>query len=456
MHYRQGDPQYYFDLGNLHKKKGMLDEAVISYKKSLKINPRSPQVLNNLGNTLREKGQYDEAIQYYEQALRIEPEYINAYSNIGFTYLEMAQFDRAITCFRILLEKYPDYAEAHNALGIAFREIAQFEDALKSFKRALNLNPDLGEARQNLSALFLLLGNFQDAWREYRWFWKLRGPYHELQKPLWDGSDITGKRLLLHAGAGFGDTIQFIRYVPFIKERGASIIIGCQKEIGALLKGVAGIDQVIAEGESIPPFDIQSSMFRLPIIFETTTDTIPARVPYIAINPQMIGEWRDRINVDNCRLRIGVIWKGGHGIGMYRYRTCPPEIFSGLSNFNNVAFYSLQIGSNKDEVNGALKDLNLIDFTGQIKDFLDTAALIESLDLVISIDTAGAHLAGALGKPVWTLLPHVPDWRWMLEREDSPWYTTMRLFRQPSPGDWASVISKVHDELEKIIAEKTT
>jgi tetratricopeptide (TPR) repeat protein len=451
---RELDPQYFFTLGNSYKKRGMLDEAVSCYEKSLKLNPQSPQVLNNLGNALRGKGEFDEAIRCYEKALRIDPAYINPRNNLGFAYLEMAEFDKAIKCFSTLLTMSPDYSEAHNNLGIAFRETSQFAEALESFKRALHLNPDFEEAHQNLSALYLLLGNFQDGWREYRWFWNQRGPYHELQKPLWDGSDIRGQTILLHAGAGFGDTIQFIRYVPMIKGRGASIIVGCQKEIGTLLKGVGGIDQIVIEGERIPHFDIQSSMFRLPIIFETTINNIPDRVPYITVNPQLISKWRD-VFLNKRAFKIGLTWAGGHRIGMYRYRVCPSELFSCLSDLKNVVFYSLQVGIHKDEIQSLPRDLNLIDLTAEIKDFSDTAALIENLDVVISVDTSVAHLAGALGKPVWTLLPQVPDWRWMLNRADSPWYPTMRLFRQPSPGDWNSVISKLHDELEKIIMEKT-
>jgi tetratricopeptide (TPR) repeat protein len=455
MRGRENDPQYHLYLGNSYKKKGMIDEAISCYEKSLMLNPQSPQVLNNLGNALREKEKFDEAIRCYEMALKINPEYINAQNNIGFTYLEIAEFDKAITCFDALLKMCPECAEAHNNQGVALRETGQFNEALNSFKRAIQFNPDLEDAHQNLSALYLLLGNFQDGWREYRWFWNLRGPYHDLQKPLWDGSDIKGKILLLHAGAGFGDTIQFIRYVPMIKERGASVIIGCQKEIGSLLKGVEGIEQVIIEGERLPHFDVQSSMFRLPIIFDTKIDSIPNKVPYITVIPQLVGEWKEKVILDKHSFRIGLTWAGGHRIGIYCHRTFPPELFSGLSNLKNAAFYSLQIGGQRDEIQGVLRDLNLIDFTGDIKDFSDTAALIENLDLIISIDTSVAHLAGALGKPVWTLLPYVPDWRWMLNRDDSPWYPTMRLFRQPSPGDWNSVISKLHNELEKRITEKT-
>ena len=450
---RDHSPEYYFNLGNSYKKKGMLDQAVFFYKKSLLLNPESCEALNNLGNALREQGQFDDALQIYEMALKVSPGYINAQHNIGFTYLEMAEFDKAVEYFTNILKIYPQSAETYNNLGVALREKGKFNEARQSFLKALSINPDLQDARQNMSSLHLLLGNFQDGWREYRWFWNLRGPYHDLQKPLWDGSDIMGKTLLLHMGAGFGDTIQFVRYAPMIKERGAEIILGCNRTMGRLLEGVEGIQQVIIEGERIPHVDVQSSMFRLPIIFDTSMDSIPARVPYIKVDRRLISEWKEKVSDGRPSFKIGLNWAGGHNTGIYRYRACPPEMFSKLSEMANVSFYSLFFGKTENIIQSLKKDLGLIDFTDEIRDFSDTAALIENLDLVISIDTAVVHLAGALGKTVWTLLPHVPDWRWLLDREDSPWYPTMRLFRQPSPGDWTSVINKVIDELKERIGK---
>jgi hypothetical protein len=302
----------------------------------------------------------------------------------------------------------------------------------------------------------LLLGKFREGWEEYKWFWGLRGPYHAFRQPLWNGSDISGKTLLLHAGAGYGDTIQFVRYASMIKERGASVMIGCQKELASLLGGAAGIDRVIVQGEKMPDFDVQSSMFRLPIIFGTTVDTVPGRVPYISVDPDISLKWKNSLTDSNTGYRIGLTWSGGHAIGMYRQRAIPFELFSRLNGLKNLSIYSLQIGNELNETERAKHNIHLVDLTDRIHDFSDTAGLIENLDLVISVDTAVAHLAGALGKPVWTLLPFVPDWRWMLKRQDSPWYPTMRLFRQTAQGDWETIISMVCDELKNEIYRKVT
>jgi hypothetical protein len=459
MQDRPGDPQSYFHLGNDYRRRGMIDEALACYEKSLAINPRSPQTLNNMGNALCEKGDFNGARRCYEDALKIDPRYMNAYNSLGSAFLDMAQFNEAIKIYKTLLEICPDYADAHNNLGIALRETGRFNEAIDSFRKALQFNPDLEVAHQNLSALLLLLGNFREGWKEYRWFWTLRGPYHELQRPLWDGSDIAGKTLLLHTGGGFGDTIQFVRYIPLVKGKSASIIVGCQKGIGTLLKGVEGVDSVLTQGEMLPDFDVQSSMFRLPIIFDTTIETIPARVPYITVDSCLIKKWRERVlgaGGDGSDYRIGLTWAGSHSIGTYRHRLFPPDLFCELTKIRGVRFYSLQKHGVTKGLLSIKEKLNLIDFTEDIRDFSDTAALIVNLDLVISIDTSVAHLAGALGKPVWTLLPWVPDWRWMLDREDSPWYPTMRLFRQPSFRDWDSVIGRVRAELEKQIVGKNS
>lgn len=439
------DPQFYFNLGNTYRQRGMLDEAISFYEKSLAIH-QNPVVLNSLGNAFRDKEQYADAIRCYERALRIDPHYTSARINACMVHFEMGEFEKAESALQALLQAQPDSAEAHNCLGLVLREQGRFEDALRCFVRTLELDPNLEYAHQNLSALCLLMGDFQEGWRAYRWFWNLRSPYDELQRPLWDGFDICGKSILIHAGAGFGDTLHFIRYASLVKERGANVLVGCKREIASLLKSVDGIDCVIVEGETIPHFDVQSSLFRLPIIFETTIDTIPAKIPYVSVDERLIETWKRRIDHRNDYLKVGFAWAGGHRIGTYRFRAFPPHLLPHLLRAENVLFYSLQVGS-RQSLKSIIDAPNVIDLTREIRDFADTAALILNLDLVISIDTAVAHLAGALGKPVWTLLPFVPDWRWLLEREDSPWYPTMRLFRQPSPGDWHSVISRVSEKL---------
>ncbi len=449
-------PEYYFYLGDTYKKQGMLDQAIEYFEKSLMLNPRSPHTLHNLGNALREKGDFDRAVRSYEAALAIDDNYVPAFNGIGITFLETAEFEKAIAWFKKLTDMFPTWAEGYNNLGVAYRETGRFEDAKASFKDAIRLDPASEIARQNLSALYLLLGDFRRGWQEYRWFWSLKGPYHRFERPLWEGEDIAGKTLFLHAGSGFGDALQFIRYAPFIAARGTKVIIGCRREIASLLRGADGVSRVVTEGESLPPFDVQSSLFRLPIIFDASRDNIPANVPYLSLSPDIVAQWKAAMPAASGKMRIGLVWRGGHHFGMYRQRALPPYLLDEWSDVPNAEFYSLQMRDARAKGEDMPLTLQLIDPTPGIRDFLDTAAIIENLDLVISVDTAVAHLAGALGKPVWTLLPFVPDWRWLLEREDSPWYPTMRLFRQASRGDWSTVIANVHNDLEAITSQRTS
>jgi hypothetical protein len=252
---------------------------------------------------------------------------------------------------------------------------------------------------------------------------------------------------LLYAEQGLGDTIQFIRYAPLVAQRGADVIVYCQNELTSLIKDMDGIRQVISYGDPLPVFHIHSPLLRLPLIFGTTLENIPTKTPYISVNQALIHKWKEKVKNDTSQLKIGLVWAGIPGHKNDRNRSCSLDIFSPLANIHDTTFYSLQKGDAAEQAKSPPEGLKLVDYTEEIHDFSDTAALIENLDLVISVDTAVAHLSGALNKPVWTLLPFAPDWRWLLNRNDSPWYSTMRLFRQPSHGDWVSVISSVVREL---------
>jgi hypothetical protein len=255
---------------------------------------------------------------------------------------------------------------------------------------------------------------------------------------------------LLHAEQGFGDTIQFIRYASLLADREANVMVQCQKELTPLLKYTKGIQQVVSFGEALPPFDIQCPLASLPLFFETTIDTIPSYTPYFFLNPELIQRWKNKIENDKTNFQIGLVWSGNPKYKNDLKRSCSLAMFSTLAHLDNITLYSLQKGEAANEAKYPPKGMRLIDYTEEINDFLDTAGFIKTLDLVISVDTSVAHLAGALGKTVWTLLPYNPDWRWLINREDSPWYPAMRLFRQPNPGDWESVIKKVTNELEAL------
>jgi len=368
-----------------------------------------------MGLILQEKGLFDEAEEYYQKALQINPYHEYTYNNLGALFKENGQLDKAMQCYR----------------------------------KALQLNPHNAEIHFGYSLAFLLSGNFQEGFKEYEWRWRTSKfiPYHrDYSQPAWDGSDIKGKTIAIHAEQGFGDTIQFVRYTSLIAARGAKILLICQNHLASLFKNVEGVHQVIGEDEELPSFDFHCPLLSLPLLCKTTLDTIPAKVPYIAVEPRLVQQWKEKLH--DRKLRIGLSWAGNPQNERDHLRSCPLSIFSPLSQLDDIVFYSLQKEIYNKTVNHA--ETFLIDLTEEIKDFADTAAIIESLDLVISVDTAVVHLAGALGKPIRILIPYSPDWRWMLDRKDSPWYPSMRLFRQPSFGDWESVIADIKDELLKI------
>jgi len=310
-----------------------------------------------------------------------------------------------------------------------------------------------------MSLALLLTGNFREGWREYEWRWETKyliSSRRTFPQRLWDGSDIKGLTILLHAEQGFGDTIQFIRYAPLVARRGAKIIFECPKELISLLRSVEGIEEVIVRGETLPEFNLHCPLLSLPLAFDTTLETIPAMIPYITNDPTYTEKWKNKIDWADSRFRIGLAWAGNPGFKQNRYRNCELENFLPLTQLPRVIFYSLQKGEEAKEAKHPPGGMKIIDLTEDIHDFSDTAAFIENIDLVISIDTAVTHLAGAMGRPVWTLLPFSPEWRWMLNREDSPWYPTMRLFRQSSHGDWESVISLVEKNLSELLENMTS
>jgi tetratricopeptide (TPR) repeat protein len=443
----------YYNLGNTFIISGQLDNAITYYQKALQLNPDHAISYNNLGNAYREKGLLDEAISSYQKALQLNSNLVDAYNNIGVAFQEKGQLDEAITCYQKAIKRNPNYADAYNNLGYILQEKGQLNTAINYYKKALQLNPYLAGAHGHLSLALLLTGDYDQGWKEYEWRWRTKEAYPRgFSQPLWDGTDITGLTILLHAEQGMGDTIQFIRYAPSVAQRCGKVIVECHRELTSLLRNVEGVHQIISRGEQLPAFDTHCPLLSLPLFFDTTLENIPARIPYVTVNPVLVQEWRDRIQYDDSRLRTGLVWAGAPRHKENRNRSCSLELFSALGQLKNITFYSLQKGAAAQQAKNPPQEMNFIDLTQEINDFSDTAALIENLDLVISVDTSVAHLAGALGKPVWTLLPFSPDWRWLLNREDSPWYPTMRLFRQPSIGDWEPVITKVADELQKLWA----
>jgi tetratricopeptide (TPR) repeat protein len=444
----------YYNMGVLFQETEALDEAAACYQRALHLNPAYPDVLNNLGSVFQEQGQLDEAAACYQKALQLNPAYAEALNNLGNVFQEQGKLDEAAACYQKSLHLNPAYAKALNNLGNVFQEQGKLDEAAACYQKALQLNPDDIEARWNMALAQLLAGNYSEGWRGYESRWKKRDFIHyqrNLPQPLWDGSDITGRSMLLSAEQGFGDAIQFVRYASLIAKRGAAVIVECQKELASLLATVEGVQQVVVRGEPLPEFNIWCPLLSLPLLFDTTLETIPAQIPYMHANQPLAQKWWDRMYHDSAKIKIGLVWSGNPRNKKLRHKSCSPDTFLPLANLENVTLYSLQKDEAAKQAKNTPEGMRLIDYTGELHDFMDTAALIENLDLVVSVDTAVAHLAGAIGKPVWTLLPFVPDWRWMLNREDSPWYPTMTLFRQHAPGDWETVIDAVKEKLERLL-----
>jgi hypothetical protein len=326
-------------------------------------------------------------------------------------------------------------------------------DAINSYERLIAAIPHDADAHACMGMCRLLLGDFRRGWPEYEW--RLKTNYMAEPpsgRPRWNGESLEHKTILVEAEQGHGDAIQFVRYLPRIKALGANVILGCQPALHRLLAGSTGVDLALRQGDLAPHFDIEITLLSLPGIFQTLPETIPAKVPYLHV-PQGSGIHATKTVIRYTgMLRVGLVWAGGIHTKNSQ-RSIKLKQFSELFGLRGIKLFSLQKGEEVTELASIPRDI-ITDLGPHLEDFADTAAAIQELDLVISVDTAVVHLAGALGKPVWTLLPFAPDWRWMLDREDSPWYPTMRLFRQPAPGDWASVIKRVAEELKALVEAK--
>ncbi|HTZ39799.1 MAG TPA: tetratricopeptide repeat protein [Syntrophales bacterium] len=443
----------YLNMGYALKQQGKYDDAIRCYEHAIALQPGYADAYCNLGNAYKGKDELDRAIGYYEKALALNPGDIDSLYNLGNVFREQGRFDEAIVCYQKTIKWKRDHLDAHSNLCVALKEKGDLKEAERCCRKLIKMAPDFPEARWNLALIQLQAGKLREGWKSYEWRWKkpdFAPAQRGFQRPLWKGSDLDGNTILIHTEQGYGDAIQFIRYIPLLAERGARVILECQRELKTLMATVDGVSGVFARGETLPDFDVHCPILSLPGALATTLETIPAKIPYIAADPSVFSQWRERIRPDrSADLKVGIVWAGSPSHKNDRNRSCPFDRLLPLFSLKNVTFYSLQKkdGRHSPPVSNTDMD-NWVDHTGEIHDFLDTAGFIQNLDLVISVDTAVAHLAGALGKEVWTLLPFAPEWRWMMNREDSPWYPTMQLFRQERFGDWQGVIEKVKGELE--------
>jgi len=444
-------PEAYTNLGNALQAADRLEEAVAALGQAVALRPNFADAVYNLGNALGQLERWEEAVAALRRAIAIKPVYPEAYNNLGNALRKQRQFEQAIAAYRQALQQRPDYGDAYNNLANALVEMGRIDEAIAAHTEALKLRPDDGIVHFNLAAMLLRLGRLEEAWPHYEWRWRVEEfhqPMRQLEQPMWDGSDLKGKRILLHTEQGFGDAIQFARYVPVVVRKGGKVIIECAGQMARLYASSPAIEQVIVAGQPLPEFEVHCPLLSVPYVLGTTLQTLPRQVPYLWFDVALAEQWRKRIGDTEGKLKAGLVWTGRPK--PEPDRSIPLTRLAPLAQVRGVRFYSLQIGPGAEQARQPPAGMDLVDWADDLNDFADTAALMANLDLILTIDSATAHLAGALAKPTWVLLPKVPDWRWMLNRDDSLWYPTMRLFRQPIAGDWDTPIRRIVEALRSL------
>jgi tetratricopeptide (TPR) repeat protein len=442
----------YLNLGTALIANRQLSEAISVMRHVVSLRPDHAPAYFNLANALAFDEQLAEAITNFRRAIEIRPNFAEAWNHLGIALRRNGQLAEGISAARKAMELRPDFFAATNNYANALKEFGRHDDAAQAYRRAIAIKPDSAIAHFNLGATLLLQGDFEQGWTEYEWRWNAK-EYRErpraFDKPRWDGSPLEGRRIILLAEQGFGDSIHFARYVPLVVERGGTVMLECQPQLKRLLGRLEGIDRIIGPEDPLPEFDVQCPLMSLAQVMGTRPASIPTNVPYLSAEPALIAQWKSRVGsaVSADALKVGLAWAGNPAHYNDATRSIALSAFAPLGEIPRVAFCSLQKGPAAKQAADAPAGLRLIDLTEQIDDFAETAALIANLDLVIAVDTAVAHLSAAMGKPTWLLVAFVPDWRWMLGRSDSPWYPTMRLFRQEQAGDWRGVLEWLAEAL---------
>lgn len=433
------------NLGNALSRMNHIEEAIACYHQALKLKPDSQTAEHGLGNALAAKKEWNEAQRHLESALALAPASCEIRNSLGNLSYERKHMDAAAEHYRHAIEIDSGYALAHINLGNALLALGKQDQAQEFYERGLKLDTSSAGALYNLALAQLRNGEFTDGWRNYesRWnFEELRLRRRGFQAPLWNGEPLEGRTILLHAEQGLGDTIQFVRFVPLVAARGGRVILEVQPPLLRLMRQIQEVDCIIQRGEPLPPFDWQCPLMSLPLALGITANTIPSPKGYLTIEPD------EKYATSAQRLRLGIAWQGNLRNKGDANRSMPLEALRLLAEIPGLTLLSLQKGPGSEQIAFLKDSLPVEDAASRHSDMLETAALIRSLDLVLSVDTSIAHLAGAMGVPVWVMLPWVADWRWMEKRSDTPWYQSARLFRQSSTGDWASVVSQIVDALK--------
>jgi tetratricopeptide (TPR) repeat protein len=436
-------------LATAHEGQGNLDEAIAAYQRALVIKPDFAGVHGNLGNAFLAQGNPDLAIAAYRRALAIDPNIAEFQNSLGIALKTLGKFDDAVAAYRRALALNPNYVEAYSNLGSTLHAQGKLTEALASYHRAESIDPSYAEAHYNESLVQLLLGKFSVGWKKYE---HRKREARGFARPEWRGeTSLAGKSILLYAEQGLGDTLQFIRYAPLVAERGATVYLEVQPSVKDLLSPFPHVKATYGKGDALPDFDVCCPLLSLPFVFGTQLKSIPAYASYLRAPAESVERWRT-VLAPVKPPRVGVVWAGNPFHKNDRHRSIPLEQFQAIFDEPSVRFVGLQKLLKKTDGPLLARRPEVMNLSPEIKNFSDTAAIIAELDLIITVDTSVAHLSGALGKPTWVLLPVTPDWRWLLNRDDSPWYPTVRLFRQPAIHDWDSVLQRVRSELKQFAA----
>jgi tetratricopeptide (TPR) repeat protein len=427
-----------------------LDEALASCDRALAIRPDFVEALSNRGSVLHDLKRFDEALSSCDRALALRPQYADAHANRATALHALKRFEEALASFDRAAALQPNLAKAHYNRGNTLRMLGRFEDAVESYQRECAARPNFAEAHYNDALCRLLIGDLRRGWDEHEWRWhtkELGRGKRDFPQPLWaGGQEIVGRTILLHAEQGFGDTIQFCRYVPLIADREARVILEVPSPLYELMGSLRGAAQVVCSGNPLPRFDLHCPLLSAPRAFGTELGSIPSATPYLRASEERTKHWRDRLG-STTRRRIGIAWSGYQAHKNDHNRSIGLNAFLSIFAGSEVSLISLQREVRDADAAVLRERSDVLHFGDELTSFADTAALISCLDLVMSVDTSVAHLAGALAKPVWVLLPFIPDWRWLLNRDDSPWYATARLFRQDAMRAWDSVFVRVRAAL---------
>ena len=442
---------HYFQ-GNALRELKRPAEALTSYDRALALRPNYPEALNNRGNALGDLKRHDEALDCYDRTLALRPDYFEALNNRGTTLRDLKRPTEALHSFDQALALQPNTPATLTNRGAALQDLRRHAEALDCFARAIAIQPALAMAHTNESVCRLQTGDFAEGWEKFEWRWETEAfqpVRRQFAQPLWRGREsLRGSTILLHAEQGLGDTIQFCRYASLVSALGARVVLEVQPSLKRLLAGLPGIDHLLSRGESLPTFDYHCPLLTLPLAFQARLDSIPQSQAYVRGDPALTSKWENRIGTKERR-RIGLVWSGS--MTPDPGRSIPLADFAPLLSAP-FHFIGLQQEVRTTDQIFLEQRQDLVNLGAELGDFADTAALIEALDLVITVDTSVAHLAGAMGKPVWILLLYNSDWRWLLDRDDSPWYPSARLFRQTENGSWRSVIARVAAELKNMPA----